>query len=272
MLSDGLSPWVRSDLRPRAPTPCTGWAPPPPCHIPEDRVRSVCGDRRARGALPVGRVRRTGAGAASWMTGVSSAAEGCSEHGRRLGLQRLQRLSARQTRPWRRRGSAGASRSCGCRCHRGSGPCRRRRPPSRRSSNSSTSMRSARARRQAATATRRASTSCRGAFRHQLVDQRGLERLKLDGVLVRQHDVVQGAHAVPQRILRRARLAHGRLRPARLRAVLATGRGAGTATGTAAPSAAPSFDRRDSSGWRWLEGGRWTRERRAGARKRQSSR
>ena len=40
--------------------------------------------------------------------------------------------------------------------------------------------------------------------RCELIHQRRLERLKLDGILVRQHDVLQGAHAVPQRILRRA--------------------------------------------------------------------
>jgi hypothetical protein len=36
------------------------------------------------------------------------------------------------------------------------------------------------------------------AFRRQLIQQRRLQRLKLDGILVREHDVVQGAHAVPE--------------------------------------------------------------------------
>ena len=45
-------------------------------------------------------------------------------------------------------------------------------------------------------------------------------------ILVRQHDVLLRAQAVLQGVLRRARLAFGGLRPARLRAVLATGIGA----------------------------------------------
>ena len=51
------------------------------------------------------------------------------------------------------------------------------------------------------------------AFRRQLVHQRRLKRLKLDGILVREHDVVQGAHAVPEGILPRARFPCRRLRP-----------------------------------------------------------
>ena len=86
-------------------------------------------------------------------------------------------------------------------------------------------MRSARARRQAATATRRASTTCRAPSGASFIQQRRLERLKLDGILVRQHDVLQGAQAVPEGILRRPGLAHLGPRPARLRAVLAAGFG-----------------------------------------------
>ena len=47
------------------------------------------------------------------------------------------------------------------------------------------------------------------AHGRQLLDQRRLERLKRDAILVGQHDVSQGAHAMPQGILRRARLALG---------------------------------------------------------------
>ena len=55
MLSDGLSPWVRSDLRPRAPTPCTGWAPHLHATLPQDRVRSDPGtfDLGSPGAIVV---------------------------------------------------------------------------------------------------------------------------------------------------------------------------------------------------------------------------
>ena len=70
-----------------------------------------------------------------------------------------------------------------------------------------------------------------GTFRRQLIQQRRLERLKLDGILVRQHDVLQGAHAVLQRILRRPGLALLGLRPARLRAVLTARLGAGIGYG-----------------------------------------
>jgi hypothetical protein len=110
-------------------------------------------------------------------------------------------------------------------------------PPAalRRSSNSSASMRSARARRQAATATCRASTVCSAprAWRpapttevdasgaRQLLDDSPVESCELGGILVRQQDELLRAQAVLQRILRRARPAFGRLRPARPRAVLA---------------------------------------------------
>jgi hypothetical protein len=92
-------------------------------------------------------------------------------------------------------------------------------------------MRSARSRRQAPGGGRDAAReqALQGACRRQLLDQRRLELTKLGAVLVRQHDVLLCAQAVLERILRRARLALGRRRPARLGAVFAAGLGEGIA-------------------------------------------
>jgi hypothetical protein len=67
------------------------------------------------------------------------------------------------------------------------------------------------------------------ADRRQLLDKNRLERFELGGILVRQHDLLLRAHAVLQRVLRRTRLAFGRLRAARLRPVLPARFGAGIA-------------------------------------------
>jgi hypothetical protein len=57
------------------------------------------------------------------------------------------------------------------------------------------------------------------ADRRQLRDHRRLEIGELGRILVGQHDVLFGAHAVLQGILRRPGLAFGRLRPTRLRSI-----------------------------------------------------
>ena len=64
-----------------------------------------------------------------------------------------------------------------------------------------------------------------------VLDQRRLQGGELGGIRVRQHEVLLRAHAVLERILRRARLAFFCLRPARLRAVLAAGLSARTRHG-----------------------------------------
>jgi hypothetical protein len=63
------------------------------------------------------------------------------------------------------------------------------------------------------------------AHRRQLVHERLLEGAERDGILVRQHDVHRGAHAVLDGVQARARLALRALRPARFRAVPAAGLG-----------------------------------------------
>ena len=90
------------------------------------------------------------------------------------------------------------------------------------------------------------------ADRRQLRDQRRLEIGELGGILVRQHEMLLRAHAVLERILRRPGLAFVRLRPARLRAVLAARLGARIADGTAARGAAPALDMAGIPCWvRW---------------------
>ena len=108
------------------------------------------------------------------------------------------------------------------------------------------------------------------AHRRELVHEGRLERLKLDAILVRQHHVSQGAHAMPQGILRRARLARGRLRPARLGAVPATGFGTGIGHGNGrAKRGADTRHGGIPSSWQWGAGRDWPSAR-AGGRRRDS--
>jgi hypothetical protein len=64
------------------------------------------------------------------------------------------------------------------------------------------------------------------AYGRQLLDQRCLERGKLGRILAQQHHVLLRAKPVLERVLRRARLAFGRLGAARLGAVATARRGA----------------------------------------------
>ncbi len=103
------------------------------------------------------------------------------------------------------------------------------------------------------------------AFRRQLIQQRRLERLELDGILVRQHDVVQGAHAVPERILRRPApcLLRSSARATSRRSCGWLRRGH-CCTGTAAPARRHHWTWRDSLAGVGLAGG-WWRGARTGA-------
>jgi hypothetical protein len=89
-------------------------------------------------------------------------------------------------------------------------------------------MRSARASRQAAITIRR-QHRLHDADRRQLVQQLRLEAGELGGILLRQHDVLLRAQAVPERIPRRARLALRGPGATRFRTIAPAGFGAGLA-------------------------------------------
>jgi hypothetical protein len=88
-------------------------------------------------------------------------------------------------------------------------------------------MRSARRRRQGGRGDTAGEQRLEGTLRGDIGDERRREGVVLGWVLVRQDDVALRAHAVLQRVLRRARLARLRLRPARLSTIEAARRGAG---------------------------------------------
>ena len=219
-------------------------APPPA------RVRPVADDGPAAAAPRASGVRRPGSRRHN-ATGL----EGLRR--RLLGLERLERAERAPELGHRRAAVAQASRSSSCRCRRGSGRGRPRRCQ-RRSANSSTSMRSARANRQAATATRRASTICNAPMGASSATSAASKGGELKRILVRQHDEFLRAHAVLERILRRARLAFGGVRPARLCAVLPAGFGAGIADGDGRATRGACTGHRGGDPWlERADGSRW---------------
>jgi hypothetical protein len=88
-----------------------------------------------------------------------------------------------------------------------------------------------------------------GALGRQLVRERRLERRELDGVIVRQHDILLRAQAVFERVLRRACLAFGGPRPADFAPFLRLAAARALPTETAARGAAPALDMAGFLGW-----------------------